>query len=545
MTAGLPEPFPGLQALGSEDRNPAIRLFGRRFFTDQGVLELLAELMAVALCEKRRGGVRIHTALPEPAVLADWPAGVLLQYRPPIKLNLKLFAFLTASRIDTRHPVHEQHYEKLVRLLEGRIRAANAEAGEVVEWLEELLRGFQGAGLNRTWCAQTFFPITSTLLTRETIWSGSAAKALSVEEWDSVIQHRSRYFETRRDFLARGGELLYLQMCNALVTEPKAIGGFLQKLQKAEPDCLLAEEADPQRLHALLEQSLSSLRGPHGAALDRLIEFIEGLDPATTAAANRSEDEKDGWLSCAWCPKESWREGYLFAVELSRVLRATLDPVERLELLTTGCALQVLRSLCAQSARYAGMPRTSAPLGYAWVLAPPEGAPRPLRLASQRNLQVVQSLIQRALRTEALKKNAEGHKTPVDRLYREADSKYGHKLFLSLGKKLGFIVPKRGPGARFTMTDEILRYLVLALLPPGGRCTSESFRKRLYLHYGMVVDGDDLTEAVAWSGLPSSASMRSHDGHWLEASLRAGGFLTQLSDAWSIVHNTNTLTDDL
>ncbi len=43
-----------------------------------------------------------------------------------------------------------------------------------------------------------------------------------------------------------------------------------------------------------------------------------------------------------------WAEGYLFAVELARICRANIDPIERIELLTVGCALQVLRSLCAQ-----------------------------------------------------------------------------------------------------------------------------------------------------------------------------------------------------
>ena len=39
MIDSLPKPFPALDV--SEDRNPAMRLFGLRFFQDQTVLEYL------------------------------------------------------------------------------------------------------------------------------------------------------------------------------------------------------------------------------------------------------------------------------------------------------------------------------------------------------------------------------------------------------------------------------------------------------------------------------------------------------------------------
>mgnify|MGYP000944539147 FL=1 len=269
-----------------------------------------------------------------------------------------------------------------------------------------------------------------------------------------------------------------------------------------------------------------------------MIDLIENLDPETHRALNQADGRDQGWLSCEWCPEEGWPEGYLFAVELARVLQATLDPVERIEVLTTGCCLQVLRSLSAQSARYAGLPLTGAPLGYCWLFAPAEGASRPLRLASQRNLQVVLGRIQKALRAPALEANAHGDTKPVETLYREADSKYGHKLFLALGKRLGLIIPKRGAGARFAMTEDVLRYLVLALLRPGERCTYDSFLNRLYLHYGIAIEGDLLSEAARWSDLPPTASIQPGRGSWLADALRAGGFLVQLSDACAVVRNT-------
>jgi hypothetical protein len=46
------------------------------------------------------------------------------------------------------------------------------------------------------------------------------------------------------------------------------------------------------------------------------------------------------------------QKGLLFAVELLRLSEAVIDPIERLEMLELACAMQVLRSLCAQGVRY-------------------------------------------------------------------------------------------------------------------------------------------------------------------------------------------------
>jgi len=511
-----------------------------RFIVDQGALELLAEFLAVLCSDKRiEGGQTLAGPLPDLSVLSAWPHGAHLQYQVQTKLNLKLFSFLSASRLDGRHPAHIAHYQRLAKRLQDCVDAADGTPAQTVDWLEELLRGFQGAGLTRAWCAQTFFPISTALLTRETIWGVSAARREKVTDWDQLLDNHALFFSTtRRDFLARGGELLYLQLCNALRTDTTMLGAFVDRLRSVEQASISAAEADPSQLWECLNAGFEALGRPQSPAFDRLIDLIENLDPETHRALNQADGRDQGWLSCEWCPEEGWPEGYLFAVELARVLQATLDPVERIEVLTTGCCLQVLRSLSAQSARYAGLPLTGAPLGYCWLFAPAEGASRPLRLASQRNLQVVLGRIQKALRAPALEANAHGDTKPVETLYREADSKYGHKLFLALGKRLGLIIPKRGAGARFAMTEDVLRYLVLALLRPGERCTYDSFLNRLYLHYGIAIEGDLLSEAARWSDLPPTASIQPGRGSWPADALRAGGFLVQLSDACAVVRNT-------
>lgn len=527
MNPNLPQPFPDINV--SADYNPAIRLFGKRFINDQTIVEYAAEFLAVVFSEKWIGtGSGFNLSLPAWQHLQDWPVTASLQYRPPVKLNLKLFALLGSSRVDGRHPIHKLQYEKLLHNLQEKTEAPQSGAQQAIEYLEELLRGFRGAGFNRAWCAQSFYPLTASLLTQETIWNETVVRNNPPSYWDDAVQRFQTYYSvSKHRFMARGGELLYLQLCNVFRADQENI------LKLARQVGFSPAEADIQELHQRLSEGLGRLNGQYTGELDRLVEYIDGLDPYTQRMTNREKP-----LECEWCPQESWPEGYLFAVELQRLLYAALDPVERLELFMTGCALQVLRSLCAQALRYVdadNVPWGSSGPGYAWILSSAK-AIGPQRRAAQGNLQVIQGLIQKALRHEKLQANALRGPKGLG-IYKEADSKYGHKLFLSLGKRLGIIQPYRGPGARLIMSDRLLRYFVLTLIPPGKSCTYDDFLKRMYLHYGIAVEGTELAEALRWIGWPPNRSMQSEQGSWLQEMLRAGGFLMALSDACSIVEN--------
>jgi len=529
----LPEAFPPIiNDNDNKNINPGIRLFGRRFFIDQTEIELLAEFLSVLYSKKWINDYEIDTYLPSINIIQSWSkSGGKLFYKPPIKLNLKLFTFLGNSRVDTRHEVHQEHYNQLCQKLINKIISSD-EKTEVVEWIERLLRGYKGAGLNRTWCAQSFYPLSDSLISQETIWNESLVKKETIYSWDDIKNNFKKYFNNRRAFFARGGELLYLQLCNVFATDPNEIDEFAKKVDITDDD-----SRDLMMLHDSIQTGLKKIKSTNTEALDLLVNFIESLDLATHEEANKEADK----MSCEWCPKDSWPEGYLFAVELNRLLKAALDPVERLDLCLTGCTMQIMRSLCAQSTRYINNEKVknSNVLNYAWLFTPYDSQTKQHRLASQINLQAVLSSIQGALRIEPLKENLDRNTTSVesDKLLKEADNKYGHNLFKSLGKRLGIIMPYKGPGARFVMTDALLRYLVLTLIPPGSSCTYEDFLKRLYQHYGIAIEGDALDDAVFWSGLPPNSSINSGRKAWFQEMLRAGGFMTELSDAISIVNN--------
>ena len=528
----IPNPFPQLPIDPTDqDRNPAIRLFGRRFFADQTALEFLAELLLVIHSPKLIGEKPLdgHALLPPREQLLHWPAHHALFYQPKMRLNLKLFAFLGSSKLDTRHASHRQHYKKLLQQMKDRMDTANTVSkDDVLRGLENLFQGFQGAGLSRTWCAQTFLPVSPGVLAGETLWNETKANGVDNLTWDEAIEHVTTYFSlSKHRFMARGGELLYLQICNALRQSEPTIASWLQENQFA----FVREEASPALLYDVLTRVLPRITNQSPPGIEELASWIDQLDAQTTAGTDDRQP-----APCGWCPQESWAEGYLFAVELARICRANIDPIERIELLTVGCALQVLRSLCAQSVRYnlgLGDERKAhgGALGFAWVVAGLSPNDRASWKLSERNLMAVQNLIYSALRHEDIRQDAE------EKDYAEADRRYGHKLFLSLAKKIGFVVPQRGPGAHFTLNDKLLRYLVLALVRPGQKCTLDSFKSALYQHYGMAFAGDQLKRACHWSELAPLEDAISPSAGWFEEMLRTAGFLVHLSDACSLVHN--------
>ena len=109
---------------------------------------------------------------------------------------------------------------------------------------------FSGCRVNRTWCAQTFYPVSSSLLTRETIWNETVARRYSVQTWENSIYDFGTYYSTsKRDFLARGGEVLYLQLCNALSTPQEDMDEFLQNIGFYFDE----DERNLERLHNSLQ----------------------------------------------------------------------------------------------------------------------------------------------------------------------------------------------------------------------------------------------------------------------------------------------------
>jgi len=415
--------------------------------------------------------------------------------------------------------------------------SSTMDADEILKTLENLFLGFRSVGAQRTWCAASFVPIVPELIAGESIWRERKAETEGVGSWVRALDFFSH---SQQLFLARGGELLYLQLCEALKQDPEKIRTWATNANIS----LSAREGDPALLHNALEKALRNVLGACPPTVGKLAAFLDtGIETETEELTDCESDHlTPKFASCGWCPGEAWREGALFAVEILRLCEAALDPIERLELLEIACAMQMLRAICAQSARYSSrfneVANAASPFGFVLAVSDPAGSQTIVKQMSRRSVNVIQRMIRDAIRhpdiLERLSALDDGERAKV---YNEADTRYGHKLFTTVAKRIGLIVPKRGGGARFVLNDKLLRFLVLSTIRPGQRVAYETFKELIFAHFGLAVDDDKLGQSCRWAGTGRLATLSGDADAWLTEMLNAAGVMIHLSDACSLVMN--------
>ncbi len=522
------ERFPDITLdLFDTDANPAVRLFGRRFFADQTTLELLIELLLVAVSPKKTCGEKFSNMLPPMELLKrSWID--TLDYAPRAHLNLKLFAFFGASKLDSRHETHRSQLEHLDEELKRRISVNDDTPDNIIKTLENLFLGFHGVGSQRTWCAQSFMPVSKNMISCESIWKQSKAK--DINDWTEALN----YFSHRQAlFLARGGEILYLQLCNALRIEKDDVEKWLQ--EKGLANFLTADEKNPIWLHTSLGNALNDLMQETPATVSKLAEFIDRVVDKETARKTDGDENNLRWSKCGWCPQETWPESYLFAVEFVRVCRAKMDLMDKIEMLEALCSMQVMRSLTTQASRYQRVATSQTWPACRLAVSDPEGNNKTVKQVSRVTMQAVTKTIYDGLRHPDIFEPTPGNMR--EKLYSEADRRYGHKLFITIGKRIGVIVPRRGAGMRFVLTPPLLRLLIVTLLP-GRRLTYDAFKLAAESHFGLAFDEASISRANTWATGVSTATFGGVTDEWLIKMLHEAGALRKLSDSCALVENT-------
>ena len=107
------------------------------------------------------------------------------------------------------------------------------------------------------------------------------------------------------------------------------------------------------------------------------------------------------------------------------------------------------------------------------------------------------------------------------------------------GKELQCIIPTNGRYERFSLSEDVIRFLVLSLIPPQGKMTLNMFLEKLNKHYNIIIGPEEYRKYIdITSKLEASLTnsfVENQDA--FQAFLKATGFLRELSDATSIVVN--------
>jgi hypothetical protein len=518
MTVGLQaflnERFP---ESSSDKDNPAVKLYGKRFYKDQTPVEYLAELLLVFLSPK--GSKRNAEETFEVKIDGE-PC-----YWPEDRAALKLFAFYPGSKLETRHHVHQEAYKDAIIQIKENVEASEKEKDETIRILQSLLSGFTGVAKNRTWITHSFLPASNCLINRELAWQHSKAKNdKKVIDWQSSTSyiHHDRHL-----FMARGGEALFLQLANLFADKAQ----YQQKLASslAHRNYAHLQDIALEKLEVKLQKSLSSLVKGSMDQVDRIAKFIE----------NTLEDKKvfkePKVASLGWVPKSSSFEAFLFAVEITNICASdALSELDKLELMQYLCCLQVLRSLSFQAMRVSSVSKTNGFEGnYAWITANPDADSRSSsRKLAEQSFAVMEFNLYQVIRVvHEQVGGAENELKPA--------TEHGFKIFRKISKEIGLVIPKTGQGQRFVLPPILIRVLVASVLAPGERVLLTEFYRRVFCHFGIAISGEQLSVASDWLSDSSGSQnyISTDESLWIEEALKQGGFLVELSDAVSMVYN--------
>lgn len=404
--------------------------------------------------------------------------------------------------------------------------------------IQGVFSGFVGVAGDRTWTAHTFLPASETLLARETMWEHSRSKGAAKDTdltWDDAL--RGNYFNTsKHSFMARGGELLYLQLTslfNQYVGKgfdalfPKGDDSAYAHLHAA-PDLGALRESLQTRLQQMLHES-NQVIGPLG-------DFVnDAFEAAAVASEGPSKSAELGWV-----PTETAPEASLFAWEIDNICRAQRSGLQKISLLRDLCVLHVMRTLCFQSARVVRSTSAQRFAGnYAWIVSPSgeQASDNTKKIAINAYIEV-ENLLYESLRVfDEYDNGAEPAELDKRERWLNSGDDNARNLFRKLGKQVGMIVPRNGPGMRMTLPSPIVRLLVAALVPPGKRIQLDTFYERIYAHYGLAINQDTIQLALTSSRTQQASDAFGIDSSWFEEELRRGGYLIPLSDAVALVLN--------
>ena len=480
-------------------------VFGHRLRPDQTVYEYIIEFLQVMISKKSISSTDYEEYFP----IDKNVYSKKIEFYPISRIGLKRFIFFKKSKQDGKFPIDIGAYERCREILEDEDKLDVSSKHDFIDeeytinMLENLLYGFRAVVKNRSWFAQSTLPVCEELILPETM--GDKKSRIGLGKFDDCLELNPEYvdglFQTNRyNFMSRGGEVYYLHLLRALNNNDEykddIEDGFRKLINKFPKLSLISN---------FITESWESESGC--SSTDKKIKKTLGTIP-------------NGFER---------REKYTL-IELKNFLSTNIHPFEKIDILSYGILLQMLRMLHEQACATCGK---SVPF---WVIDVREGNKSDSevkKLAIKSYTQFEQDIL------EALYKHLNEYIKGDEAKTMSSAIKDTYKLYRKLGKEIGVVIPPTGPGMRFSLSENMVKFLVLSIVKPNGKLTLDTFLDKLYEHYGIVIDSKhyEIEMDKSQKFYLEDLSMLYKNKIAFQQMLKDCGFLRDLSDSTSIVEN--------
>lgn len=471
-------------------------LFGNRFKSDQTLYEYMIEFLLVYSSAKSDnltdGKMSFH----------DTTIEKKLSYWVEPRMALRRFVFYDKARKKGTIKADEQAYQEMIKLLKAKMDDMSEEdKNEYLESIQDLFHGYAVVIKNRFWGAQALLPICP-----EFMMCGcdpSEKKRKAAVKWDDdPITVDSKFSFDRRNFLARGGELYYLHLLQGL-------------------------EGQPEKKNTL-EYLLNDLVAVQCEKISKMASFVQ---ETWEKGMGFDRDKLSQQLNLSFIPENAYKECEVYSVdELINFLSCKMHPINRMEILAKGIMFQIMRMMSWRVSSYLGNDKRK------WIVD--------MKGASKDSVKKIAADAYSALEADfmtALNQIAREFNISEDEMMTcvQKAKQDSLDIFRAKGKEMQCIIPNKGAFERFSLSEDIIRFLVLALIAPGEKMTLNMFLEKLYEHYGIVIGPNEYRKSLEndYSLDTSLASCFAENEVAFQKFLKETGFLKELSDATSIVTN--------
>ncbi|WP_195244855.1 hypothetical protein [Clostridium celatum] len=480
-------------------------VFGHRFKANQSFYEYILEFLIVVFSEKSFKGKKLEGLFPIGINVNDG-----IQYSVKNKAGLKRFIFFEKSKLEGRFNLDKKAYEYHLELLKEQIEIEDdltyLNKDLAVELIQDLLYGFSAVLENRSWFAQSMLPICRHALMPEIMGTkGKRSSDYDVND-EKFKEDVDSLFQTNRyNFMARGGEVYYLHILSALNNNPQ----YKEEIEKG--------------FNILINQFQE---------LERLCENIQRtwIDKAEIEEEKTIITKTLGYIPAGFTNREEKT-----LIELMNILNSEMHPFEKIETLANGIIFQII-IMCYDQARNT-VGKNRGYLIFDVNCFKGKSNEEVKKIAAMNYQQYEQDLLDALYGNVVNFRNKDKsgkEKSEQDTIKEAIDDSI--KVYKKLGKRIGVIRPINDKSIRFTLNEEILKYLVISLVKPNSKMTFDRFLDKLYLDYGIIIGNEQLSKIdKRYSNIDLSfLEINKKD---LQVMLKDSGFLRELSDSTSIVEN--------